>query len=211
MKKIVIGCVAGLVVLAGGMSVSYSLGNSRASIELDKEKVKYEELTKKISDKKSELAQLSDKTIEVNKNLKDKQSEFDNAKEILDSKKENEKKIDDLKNKIKSSKDELKQIKSNIDDKNDELASVEGEVEKAKAAPKTLGAGSFTVGSDLPEGRYKAEAAGESGNFIVHSILGDLKVNTVLGSGWESEYTFNAEDGDEMELSTSIKFTKIDK
>ncbi|KAA6473761.1 hypothetical protein [Bacillus swezeyi] len=205
-KKLVIGIVAALVVI----SVSYSAGSSSASTELGTEKVKYDDMVEKISKKKKELDQLDKKVSELTNKLDENSKKYEEAKEVIANRDEAQNEQEKIKNDIDKKKDELKKIKNDIEDKNDELLSVQGKVKEAKSAPKVLSAGKYTVGEDLPAGRYKAESTGGFGNFIVYNSYGELDVNTILGDGGESQYIFNCEDGAKIELSTSVKFTPLD-
>ncbi|REB08895.1 hypothetical protein DVB69_06425 [Sporosarcina sp. BI001-red] len=87
---------------------------------------------------------------------------------------------------------------------------MEGKVQKAKGQPKMLNAGKYTVGRDLPEGRYIATPIGRGSNFIVYSSGGSLDVNTILGSYGEASYTFFADEGSSIETESQVKLTPIE-
>ncbi|MST31899.1 hypothetical protein GHK86_04050 [Acidimicrobiaceae bacterium USS-CC1] len=76
----------------------------------------------------------------------------------------------------------------------------------------TLGAGNFTVGTDIPAGLYNVTAgAGQSGNFIVN---GGDSYNEVLGSAdglGVPEVRARLRKGDKIELSglSSVTFTPV--
>ena len=51
----------------------------------------------------------------------------------------------------------------------------------------------------MPVNRYYVEGIEEGANFMVISIDGDLKVNTILCADKVNSYTFFGEDGDVLE------------
>ncbi|MCY9376533.1 hypothetical protein MOF34_15760 [Bacillus sp. T17B1] len=205
-KTVIIGAVVTILVI----SVSYAAGSSNASTELGTEKVKYDDMVKEISEKKKELDQLDEKVADASSKLDEKSKEYEEAKETIAKRDTAKNEQEQIQKDIADKKDELKQIKSDIEDNNSELSSVQGKVKEAKGSPKVLSAGKFTVGEDLPAGRYKAESTGEFGNFFVYSSYGELEVNTLLGNGGESQYIFECEDGAKIEISTSVRFTPLD-
>lgn len=113
-------------------------------------------------------------------------SDIVNAEAKLQAKEDDFEKVNGnytkIKNQIKTKENLLKQLSMQVREKMDD--------------PKTLGAGQYTVGVDLPVSRYKATNIGSGSNFVVHSASGDLKVNTILGADGSGDYTFYAEDGD---------------
>jgi vacuolar-type H+-ATPase subunit I/STV1 len=85
------------------------------------------------------------------------------------------------------------------------------------ARTKTLSAGKYVVGRDLPAGLYNANAVRGDGNFVVSgSGTFSLKVNEMFGvSGGFYNNSFNnleLEDGDEIEINNNlqVKFVPID-
>lgn len=180
----------------------------------------YDELATKVEKKETELAELENE-------IKENQESYDEAMKIVKDKKSAEKSLDEIKSKIeeansqvkdaeakvKTKKEglnkEIKDLENDIKSKEKELASLTGQVKEKKSAPITLSAGQFTVGKDIPEGRYKAVTTGGKGNFFVN---GGADVNVILGNGGfgESEYTFYANDGDEIEITTSVKFIPVE-
>jgi hypothetical protein len=59
--------------------------------------------------------------------------------------------------------------------------------------------------------RYSASAAGQSGNFVVYSSFGDLKVNQILGSDYGvSEHIFFADEGDIIESTMPTVLTPVE-
>lgn len=83
----------------------------------------------------------------------------------------------------------------------DDLAEGRAFRENKNAVLTTLNTGNFTVGPDIPEGRYTITGNG-SGNIVIYSDDGDLEVNEILGGeiGVKS-VTTDLEEGDTIEIS----------
>jgi hypothetical protein len=89
--------------------------------------------------------------------------------------------------------------------------------DNSSAKLTTLGAGTFSVGTDIPAGRYVATPAktGDSGNLTVNSADGSLDVNEILGdvgSGMDMgvpSCTFDLSAGDSIQIQnlSGVKFT----
>lgn len=197
--------------------VSLGIGNSSAKIDLGDKKVTYDELTKEI-DKRKELIQEFNENIEsadqnlteLKKNLQSHEEELNKAMEVINNKEKVESEIEKLSEELESKKGELSEIDKDLNAKNDELAAVSSRILKKKKEPKTLSAGTFIVGSDIPASRYSASAASGSGNFIVYDSGGGLKVNQILGSYGVAEHVFFAEEGDQIEITIPVTFTAIE-
>jgi len=198
------------------IAVSWFIGSETATTKIEHEKVTYDEIIQKINDKEEELEGInSDIEVaqsnyeSVSGDLTEVSDEFKEVQSIIAEKET----IVDEKEKVQAALDELKKkdenLKKSISDKESELSSITGKIKEAKGQPKILSAGKFIVGKDLPAGRYKAVPNGGFGNFIVNQ---GMDVNIILGSGdfGESEYVFEAFDGDEIELTTSAKFIPIE-
>jgi uncharacterized protein YlxW (UPF0749 family) len=197
------------------LSIFYNMGNSNAQIDLGKEKVSYDKLLTKISDKEKELKSLKEETNDaqgklddVNKQYSDKQSEFDEAMKVVSNKKTVEDEIVKLSSTVDSKNGEIKKLDSSINKKKGELASITGEIQEKKDAPKILSAGKYTVGKDIPSGRYKAVPNRGSGNFFIND---GADANIMLGKGdfFQSEYVFEVIEGDEIDINLSVKFIPV--
>ena len=197
--------VVGAIVL---LSIFYGIGNSSAKVDLGKEKVNYDKLVNKVDNKKKEISSIQNKLNDINKQYNEKQSEFDAAMKVVNNKKSIEEEISKLNDQLYDKKNEIKTLNSNIKEKKDQLASITGAIQEKKDAPKILPAGKFTVGKDIPAGRYKAVPNGGQGNFFVN---GGADVNAMLGKGdlFEPEYVFEVVDGDEIEITMSVKFIPV--
>lgn len=78
-------------------------------------------------------------------------------------------------------------------------------------SPLKLPAGVFTVGKDIPAGRYSATG---SSNFAVYTASGSLKVNTILSANPDdqvevSSYVCSLDDGDVIKAEGSDTFTPV--
>lgn len=142
-------------------------------------------------------------------------SELTETKQIIENNRETLKAIDDYNaNKEQFDKEisdkftKLEQLNADVGAKQAELDLLTGEVTKAKSAPKTLSAGQFVVGTDLPVGRYNVSG---SSNFIVYEANGRLKVNTILGNSGigKGDYVCTLTSGDQMDLHGRTTFTPI--
>ncbi|MGW6299670.1 hypothetical protein [Peribacillus butanolivorans] len=166
-------------------------------------------LDKEIEDKQTEYTQKELEVNELNTKIEENQKEFEAALAIVEDKEATEKELEKLDGQIKEKKSEVDKINDDIKKKKDELAAITGQIKEKKDAPVTLSAGNFTVGKDIPEGRYKAVPNGGAGNFFVND---GADVNIMIGKGefYESEYVFDAYEGDEIEITTSVKFIPVE-
>ena len=79
----------------------------------------------------------------------------------------------------------------------------------------TLGAGNFSVGTDVAPGLYDVTApAGQSGNFVVNGSDGSLAYNEVIGDpsqGDVAKIRVNLTKGDQVQISSmsGVKFTPV--
>lgn len=76
--------------------------------------------------------------------------------------------------------DEVDDLKGKVSDAQDQLDALNGEIDKVKGDPIQLPAGEFTVGKDVPAGRYII--SGDS-NFATFDTTGRTDINTILGGG----------------------------
>lgn len=205
--------VAGVVILFG---VFYLIGSYTAKTELNGKKVGLEELVKKIEEREVLLGELKNKTesqtkevADIQKEIQEMEKEKNEALRIIENKSRAEEEMKELHKQVEKSHKELSNLTEEIKAKKAELAAVEGEIIEKKQEPKVLPAGFFTVGKDLPAGRYKVVAQSGFGNFFVNSgskvniILGDAEIGVI-------EYVFYADEGDEIESALSAKFIPVE-
>lgn len=187
---VLIPCIiVGVIAYNGGRSGGYDDG-----VGSEAARIASENLTKEQNEKDKTLKGLKAQ-IEENQALIEEMNNYKENKETYDAE------ISE-----KTSKNE--QLDKDISSKQAELDKLTGNVTAAKGAPKTLPAGQYTGGTDIPVGRYSVSG---SSNFFVHSAGGSLKVNTILGDSsiGVGTYTCNIAQGDIIEASSSVTFTPI--
>jgi chromosome segregation ATPase len=150
------------------LSMFYNIGNGSAKVELDREKVNYDQLVKTIKTKEKEVSAVEKKLDAIDKQYSDKKTEFDEAVKVVNNKKSVEDEIVKLDGTLKSKQGEVAKLDADIGTKQGELASVIGQIKEKKSAPIVLPAGQFVVGKDIPSGRYKSVPARGNGNFFVN-------------------------------------------
>lgn len=190
-KKIAIFVVSAIVILIIGSSI----GSSGAKTTLDGEKVTASQLEKKISHDKSKL--------------KDLNNELGNAQNTISQAKDAQNQLDDTNSKLSDAKSNLDNVNSQLSDKQKQLDLLTGQIAKAAGSPKTLRAGRWTVGKDIPEGRYTVTPIGEGSNFVTYTTDGSPDVNTILGSSGEPSYTFDCTEGQVIETEAPVKLTPV--
>jgi hypothetical protein len=203
-KKFWMKVVIGMVIFG----FIYGIGQSSAKEEISKEKVNYDELVSIIEGKEKEVKVVEKKLDSIEKEYNSKETELEKAMEVVNNKQKVEDEIAKLDGSIKGKQDEIAKLDADISKKQGELAAVTGQIKEKGEAPIVLPAGTFTTGKDIPAGRYKAEPNRGSGNFFVN---GGMDVNIILGNGGfgEPEYIFSVQDGDEIEITLSVKFTPV--
>ncbi|MGM0777964.1 MAG: hypothetical protein ACQEXE_16515 [Bacillota bacterium] len=205
--------LAGVVILCG---VFYFIGSHTAKAELNGKKVSLEEFVKEIEAREVLLGELKNKTeswtkevADIQKELQEAEKEKNEALTIIENKSRTEEEMKELQKQVEKSNTELSDLTEEIKAKKAELAAAEGKIIEKKQEPKILPAGYFTVGKDLPAGRYKVVAQSGFGNFFVNSgstvniILGDAEIGVM-------EYVFYADEGDEIELTLAAKFIPVE-
>jgi septal ring factor EnvC (AmiA/AmiB activator) len=219
--------IASVVVLFASGFIITGITNSRSQqTKIDKKVVTYQALSKdieKLSKKKDDLTddvnQLSSDKTSLNNQITDLQNKnkdvmtaIKNKKQLNDQVVEAKDNLSSAKSDISDAKDQLNSLNRKIDSAKTALAQAKGEVTKAKSAPKTLGAGKYTVGNDIKAGRYKVTPVGQGSNFFVYGDGDetDVIVNTILGSDGEPSYTFETSDGDVIQTEATVKLTPIE-
>lgn len=205
--------VAGVVILCG---VFYFIGSYTAKVDLHGKKASLDELVKEIEERGVLLGELKNKTesqtkevADIQKELQEMEKEKNDALQIIENKSHAEEEMKELQKQVEKSSKELRDLTEEIKTKKAELAATEGKIIEKKQEPKILPAGFFTVGKDLPVGRYKVVAQTGFGNFFVNS---GAKVNIILGDSeiGVNEYVFYADEGDEIELTLAAKFIPVE-
>ncbi len=122
-----------------------------------------------------------------------------------------ESKISTLESAITEKKDKVSDLNGEIGGKQEILERLTRAILRARAAPFSLPAGEYTVGTDIQPGRYSVSG---SSNFSVQdSSSGQHKVNTILGYGdvGVGNYVCNLEDGDKIETDSYTTFQPLEK
>ncbi|MFJ8247343.1 hypothetical protein [Peribacillus asahii] len=179
-----------------------TLSKEVKSLEKDKE-----ESIALIDKKESVEAELA----EVNAKLKDTKGALD--EELKEGRKDIEAKLEEANTELSDKQEEVASLDSEIDSKEKELSSLTGEIKEAEGKPKTLIAGQYVVGRDVPEGRYKVTNVGRGTNFFVYDgDSGSATVNTILGdsSVGRGDYIFFTADGDIIETRGQVKLTPVE-
>ncbi|MGW5955754.1 hypothetical protein [Bacillus mycoides] len=199
-----------------GLIISYSIGASGAKVTIEKEKVTYDELKATIDKKENELIYTKS---EVRKGIDEEQKKLDAKKEevkttlaLVDNKNQLTSEIDKLSKDVEAKKGEVGKLDTDINGKKGELQQLTDGVKAKKEEPRTLGAGEYIVGKDIPAGRYKATATGRGSNFFVYNSSGRATVNTILGNSsvGRGDYTFFTGDGDIIKTEESVKLIPVE-
>ncbi|AXF54806.1 hypothetical protein [Salicibibacter kimchii] len=204
MKNVLI--IVGAIVLAVS---AYFLGKSSESVAIGEEKYGYEELvsekkgiSEQIEDLKSDRSEIVQDINRLDEEAEEKSDEIDEALEIYNDREEIEEDINEKEGILEDLGEEVVEKESEI-----------AELNEIGDEPITLSAGHYEVGEDLEPGRYVAEVdGGGSGNFFSRNEAGRSNFGVTLGEGErrESEYVFQAEPGDQLELNTSTSFTEVE-
>jgi|SRR5690625_3473576 len=189
------------------MGAFYGIGLNGAKAEVNGAKLKHEDIVKEIDTASSELDEIQDQIKEAQGELDDKKDEFDEAQNVLDQKKDTQDELSSIESDLKDKKKEVKDLKSDIKEKSKELEKITSGIIEKEEEPIVLGAGQYIVGSDVPEGRYKAVPVGRGSNFFVR---GAGSVNTILGDSGQADYTFFTVDGDEIDTRAEVKLIPVE-
>lgn len=212
-KAFLITILSSVAVVIAIFYIAFFVGQSNATTELNGEKLKAEQLQEKLNG-------LNDKISQQNDAYKTAQDQYNSFKEMHKAEFALAGKKDQLTAQVGDAQSQLDSIKSEISDNQSKLNSLKGQVAQAsgqltaaKSAPKTLQAGKYTVGKDIPAGRYKVTAIGTGSNFFVYGG-GDetnVLVNTILdtSAGGVSSYTFETSDGDVIQAESAVKLTPL--
>jgi Skp family chaperone for outer membrane proteins len=185
--------IAALII---ALLVAWGYGRGTATVELNKEKVDFVKMDKRLS--------------EIKKEIKTYEHKLDNKKQEVNEAMNALKQRDQLQAEIEKLQSDLSNMKAEADNKRSELQKLTGEIKTRKSQPKVFNAGQYVIGKDLPAGRYKAVPVGQGSNFIVYDKNGIPKVNTILGQFGEKEYVFFCSDGDTMQTESTVKLIPLE-
>ena len=174
-------------------------------IEKKANDTEYQELRAKIDESEETIAKKDD----YNKN-KDKYDE--ELKRLEDQIFENEFVVDEQEEERKETLNELdsqiKDKKAEIKDKQSELDALTQKIKETSEKPITLPSGDYTVGTDIPAGRYRVSG---SSNFVVRDSYGDLCINTILDTQYgDGDYVATLESGMKAHCASKTTFTPVE-
>lgn len=195
---------------------AYSIGSSGATTTINKEKVSYEKLVSEIESKENELVNAKDKTrkgiASEEQKLKGKEAEVKETLALVEKKNEIHADIEKAGKDVEAKKGEITKLDTDINSKKSELEKLSEGVKAKKEEPRTLIAGEYIVGKDIPAGRYKATPVGRGTNFFVYNSSGRAQVNTILGDGGvgRGDYVFFCDAGNVIKTHGEVKLIPVE-
>lgn len=194
-------CVIALVVV---YISSYNVGYAAKKAMIDGKMNTYQQLLKKIDDTKKQISTQQFKLDTVNGKLSSNKDEFDRLTALENRKNQ-------LKSNVSDSISQIADLNGQIKTAKAKLAKLQGGIQKAKGKSISLGAGKFTVGDDIPAGRYKVVPIGRGSNFFVYDgVTGVTKVNTILGTSiGVPSYVVHLNPLDKIDSETPAKFIPV--
>lgn len=115
--------------------------------------------------------------------------------------------VDETEKEKEEKQEEIDDLDAEIKDKKEQLQKLSGEIKEASEKPITLSSGDYTVGDDIPSGRYKISG---SSNFVARDSYGDLCINTILGDDFDGDYVGNLEYGMSIHCASKTTFTPVE-
>ncbi|HDR8220085.1 TPA: hypothetical protein QC102_004578, partial [Bacillus cereus] len=192
-----------LIFVITAVFVGMKLGFNNAKVALNDKKFTVKQLEKEITRKQ-----------EQNKGIKEELSKIENeyqeVKALIVKKEGISKDIEGLQRTAEQKKQENLSLDNQINEKKRELELLTKSVIEKKQEPRIMVAGTFTVGKDIPAGRYKVEPNKGSGNYFVNK---GNKTNIILGNSHDNflpEYVITLNEGDQIETNVSVKYTAVE-
>lgn len=192
MKKTLLISLFSVLIGAVIISILYGAGKG---IELDEGKVTYDELQEVIKDKENELNDITNE-------LKENEDYYNELQRIEDKKEEIKKDV------VEYEKDEIS-LETEIENKEEKLNKIDKKIIKIKDEPTKINPGVYYFGDDIEPGRYKLTyQEGYDGNVF---FRGDNNFGETFGKGKYSieEYTFYADEDDELEATIPINLYPV--
>ncbi|TNP14080.1 hypothetical protein FHY73_23965 [Bacillus tropicus] len=213
-KKIRIGfvifIVLTIILIVIALLIGKKIGFNNATIDLSDKKVTVEQIEKEIDKRQEEIKEKKEEQKQKKEELESVRSEYQEVKSLVNKKDEISKNIEGLQATVEQKKQESSSFDTQINDKKRELEMLTKGVIEKKQEPRIMVAGTFTVGKDIPAGRYKIEPNKGSGNYFVN---GGSKTNIILGNGYDNflqEYVITLNEGDQIETNVSVKYTAVE-
>ncbi|EZH64807.1 hypothetical protein DH09_20030 [Bacillaceae bacterium JMAK1] len=222
----IIGVSGGVVLLIFVAFISHTIGKNQASAVLDERTFKLEEIEIEIAQSSTSLTQVNEELSDVQttheeqatllqqleNDISEHSDEFEEMTTLISERDDVLLEIETLTNEIEDNEATLARVIDDIETSEIELEKLTNGIVTKAEEPRVLSAGYFTVGQDLPSGRYKVEPNAGSGNYFVNS---GSKSNIILGSGddsfYTSEYIVFLNDGDEIEQTLSVRYTLVEE
>lgn len=107
----------------------------------------------------------------------------------------------ELRTKIEAKKNELIKLSDEVNKQTSELNNLNSEIDKNSGSILSLPPGTYTVGKNLPVGKYSVTG---SGKFMAASKDGESKENSVLGT---DAIEITLEKDDIVKIESTCKFT----
>lgn len=159
---------------------------------------------------KIEQLKNNDEYISLKKDYDDNKAEIDELRKSVSEKEEFLKQISDYENtkaslreSLELKKSELNELNTQITSKQAEIDSIKSTIDQNSSSIITLSPGRYKVGENIAAGVYSVTGAGK---LAVSTKDNNNKVNQILGS---SAIEITLDDGDNIKLETTAKFTSI--
>lgn len=180
------------------------VGCSEETVDIEGESLNYEELQEKIEksnkeleDVESKISTSNEELVDIKSELKSNEDEFSELKYLANNK-------DEITEEVREFEKKKEELESVIEELEDRLEYLEGEIVRVESEPIKVNPGVYHFGSDIEVGRYKITAQeGQRGNVFFD---GNTYFGETFGGGEYAieEYTFYAENGDQIEASIPI-------
>lgn len=175
----------------------FFLAGCNEEVDIEGEKVNYEELQAMVDEKEKDIKNKDKELQKVTDLLESNKKEYDELEELSQNK---ESLLDDI---VEYEKEEI-DLDETIKEKEEELDGINQEIVKTEGDPISVNPGTYYFGDDIEPGRYKLTYQdGYDGNVF---FRGDNNFGETFGKGKYSieEYTFYADEGDEIELTIPV-------
>lgn len=194
------------IVLVIALVSAYAIGNKNAKVVLNDKKATIAQLEDHIQTKQKEFNSLELQVEEINNELSEKQKEIKEGLSAINTLEINRNEASDLINEIESKKDEIKDLDSQI-------KQLQEGIKEAEGKPIELAAGTFLVGKDIPENRYKVLPIGRGSNLQIYDDSGSNVVNTIVSSTdghGVPEYIVYLEEGYIIDAQSPFKYVPVE-
>lgn len=202
-KKFIIFTVLSLVFIIISLFIGIKFGLNNAQVVLNDKKFTAEQIEKEVSKKQEQSKEIKEELSKI-------ENEYKEVKELIGKKDAISKDMEGLQTTAEQKKQENSSLDNQINEKKRELELLTKNVIEKKQEPRIMVAGTFTVGKDIPAGRYKIEPNKGSGNYFVNK---GSKTNIILGNSHDNflpEYVITLNEGDQIETNVSVKYSAVE-